>query len=507
MSREVAPRCMSHYIAPARVMPMTAIQAAWPSFTRTEEDDADEEDGDDSNDDYDKPDAALVVDSTDEKSIYIDESQSFIDEPQYADSGEICDNEIVRAPVNEEQRRKRDPRLRELLLNYPKCKLESHRFDEDFPDIVDAFIREHSEEFTPEMPGALPLLLMALYCPFRKRCLVLWLDLGSYHNPPGETVVDLVRTLVSGNQAFLAKIKKERDEGKPTLDLQDFSFNRNVTTDHINRILKLTRLRELRIWDNPGLAAVSSASITKLTSRVSLDQLDADQLAKILNPRFKGTVQDAGLRVPISGETVKLPLHDFWWSLHEVYPSLVRFKHYIAKDNMYRGEQAMLEKRWQLKLPLLIATGREDNKSAVTSPFRADLFGRGWHESISSGSRRNFMYLHGFEAIVPGESTLVILQEPDLGLVHHGIATRAPEEDKDTAVRMEQEDAALMEKEEAALMEQEGAEVKEQEDVEVKKEQGVEVKKEPEDVEVKEESEEQENHQARPTKRFRRRCS
>jgi hypothetical protein len=78
-------------------------------------------------------------------------------------------------------------------------------------------------------------------------CHALWLDLSHYHNLPGETVVDLVRTIVNGNRAFLAK-RKKRDMGEPApLWLLDVSFNHNVTADHMARILKLTRLRELRI--------------------------------------------------------------------------------------------------------------------------------------------------------------------------------------------------------------------------------------------------------------------
>ncbi|KAI0466868.1 hypothetical protein F4859DRAFT_286880 [Xylaria cf. heliscus] len=491
--------------APAPVMPMTVIQAAWPSFPRPSEDDLDEEDDDGGNnggnDDGDKLDNDMITDSSCDKCIFRDESQHT--------NPEADDDDERRAPIDEEQRRKRDLRLRELLLNYTKSKLVSHKFDKHFPAIVDGFIREHSEEFTPERPGTVPLLLTALRYRAYERCLVVWLDLSRYHNLPGETVVELVRTVVGGNRAFLAARRKKGGEGEPAavpLSMLDVSFNHNVTADHMARILDLTPLVRLRLWDNnPDLAAVSDGRITQLTSRerfleplrrvveqankmwqrrdapmrswpappmgpgparirqvvwttlktigrgdsfssynsatasdlrdwmqlpgpgsVSLAQLDTDKLAWILHPRFRSTVNDASHEVPIFGETVALPLDEVWAPRWEVYTSLVRFKEYMTSWLMSRYGHDLLEERWPLKLALLLATGREYNENTITSPFPAKLFDLTWHESVGNGSLDKRLRLHGFDAIVPGESTLVFLHEPDLGLVHYGLVTRAP---------------------------------------------------------------------------------
>ncbi|KAL2281238.1 hypothetical protein FJTKL_11683 [Diaporthe vaccinii] len=485
--------------APAPVMPMTTIQAAWPSFPCTRENDSDEEDGG-SDDDDDKPYSDLIKDSSGDKCIFRDESQHINSEANHDERG---------TPIDKEQPRKLDLRLRELLLNYTKPKLLLHRFEEDFPAVVDAFIREHSEEFTPAMPGAVPLLLTARGYHAWKRCHVEWLDLSRYHNLPGETVVQLVRTVIDENRTFLAKKRKKRDEGESaaaSLRLLDVSFNHNVTADHMARILDLTRLDKLCIWDNPALAAVSDGRIAQLTSRerfldplrpvierqnergrrrrdgpvrswppppmvpgpprqlvwttlkttgsslllsgdyddaqpppavlewlqlprpgsVSLEQLDVDKLAWIQHPCFRQTVKDAGQKIPIFGETVAFPLHDFWAPRHEVYTSVARFEEYMTSRRISRYEHGVLQDRWPLKLPLAMAAGHEDDEYAITSPFPAELFDLAWEETVGNSSFDKQMRLHGFDAIVPGESTLVFLHEVDLGLVHYGLATRAP---------------------------------------------------------------------------------
>ncbi|KAH8755034.1 hypothetical protein F5883DRAFT_571739 [Diaporthe sp. PMI_573] len=97
----------------------------------------------------------------------------------------------------------------------------------------------------------------------------------------------------------------------------------------------------------------------------------------------------------------------------------------LKSSQTLRG--AVVEAKVRLETINAEATGRENDKYAITSPFPAELFDLAWDETIGNGSFKKQMRLHGFDAIVPGESTLVFLHEPDLGLVHYGLATRGPD--------------------------------------------------------------------------------
>lgn len=117
--------------APATIMPMAYIQAAWPSFPHTyteRENGADDEDGDDNP----KPDSSSNIDDDIDKCIFRDETKHTAPEPN---------DDRRRATMKEEERRKLDIRIQELLSNYTKNKLKSHRFDDDFSAHVDVFIR------------------------------------------------------------------------------------------------------------------------------------------------------------------------------------------------------------------------------------------------------------------------------------------------------------------------------------------------------------------------------
>ncbi|KAH8742577.1 hypothetical protein F5883DRAFT_669107 [Diaporthe sp. PMI_573] len=79
-----------------------------------------------------------------------------------------------------------------------------------------------------------------------------------------------------------------------------------------------------------------------------------------------------------------------------------------------------------LKLPLLVATGCESGSRAITSPF-PEVFTPAWVETLGNESYEKQMRQRGFDAIEPGEFTLVFLHEPDLKLVHYAIVTRRPD--------------------------------------------------------------------------------
>ncbi len=114
----------------------------------------------------------------------------------------------------------------------------------------------------------MPLLLTALGYKPHNLCRVPQIDLSRFQGLSGDTVVELVQAVAVRNRRFMTK-KQKKDESEPLqpLELLDVSFNYGVTPDHVARILAITPLDELRIWDNPGLAAVSDERIAKLTSR------------------------------------------------------------------------------------------------------------------------------------------------------------------------------------------------------------------------------------------------
>ncbi|KAH8743528.1 hypothetical protein F5883DRAFT_592642 [Diaporthe sp. PMI_573] len=387
-------------------------------------------------------------------------------------------------------------KIQEMLSNYTKNKLSSHRFEDDFPTLVHDFIRAHAQQFTPTMPGTVPLLLTALGHQPWKLCYVSRLDLSRFQKLPGDTVAELVRAVVDGNRDFLIKKREKNVRGLEPLELLDVSFNRTVTPDHVARILDMTRLGELRIWDNPGLAgAASDKRIAKLTNRerflesfqrliarqaerrrrrtairiqptppmgpgparirqlvwttletdedkeptsiveymrlpppkrVSLAQLDADRLSWILHPRFHQELERVKEEVHVFAETVAFPLHDVWAPLDEVYTSAARFEKTMTTSDMINRGRDIIDDRWPLKLPLLMATGCESDSRAITSPF-PETFTPAWVETLGDEWFQKRMRQCGFDAIEPGEFTLMFLHEPDFGLVHYAIVTRRPD--------------------------------------------------------------------------------
>ncbi|KAJ2989766.1 hypothetical protein NUW58_g3302 [Xylaria curta] len=385
----------------ASIMLLETIQKVWPSFPpiyeKWKEDDEEEEEGG-------RRYLAGLYDSCNR--IFRDKTQHTNTDTK-TKSDERC--------VSMEEQERKLAKIQDLLSNYTKAKLSSHKFDEDFPTLVHNFIRANAELFTPTMPGTVPLLLTAHgYQPW-KLCHVSRVDLSRFPGLPADTVVEL------------------------------------VTPKHLASILDMTRLDELRFWDNPGLAgAVWDRRIAKLTSRerfleplqrlaawvddwrsrrgtpriqppppmaptparirqlvwttlkttetdkpstavgdwmqlpppgrVSLAQLDADKLAWILHPSFRDWVKGAGEETHVFAETIAFPLHDVRAPRDEVYTSVARFEKSMTTKAIIRfGHDAVLN-RWPLKLPLEMATGCERDRYAITSPFPVELFALAWDD-------------------------------------------------------------------------------------------------------------------------------
>lgn len=115
---------------------------------------------------------------------------------------------------------------------------------------MDDFIREHVEQFTPNMPGTVPLILTALGHEAWKMCYVPQLDLSRFPKLPGHMVVKLVQAVVDGSRSLLTRKRKRDARELDPLKLLDVSLNDTVTPDRMTRILDMTRLDELCIWDN-----------------------------------------------------------------------------------------------------------------------------------------------------------------------------------------------------------------------------------------------------------------
>ncbi|KAI1737863.1 hypothetical protein F4680DRAFT_450537 [Xylaria scruposa] len=144
---------------------------------------------------------------------------------------------------------------------------------------------------------------------------------------------------------------------------------------------------------------------------MSLAQLDADKLAWILHPEFHECLRGVKEKSHVFAETVAFPLHDVWAPRDEVYTSAARFERSMTTEWMVSHGHYRIHDRWPLKLPIDMATGCQRD-------FPAELFALAWDETIGNGWLEKRMRLHGFDAIVPGEFTLVFLHEADLGCVH-----------------------------------------------------------------------------------------
>jgi hypothetical protein len=178
----------------APVMPLKTIQEVWPSFPPIYPDDGEEED--------EKEDGGEEEEKEDDEDWrarpYDSGHKIFWDETQHTNTEAQSDK---RRESKEEQKRKQatKAKIQDLLSNYTKNKLSSHKFEDDFPTLVDDFVREHVEQFTPDMPGTVPLLLTALGHQAWKLCYVSQLVLSRFPKLPGDTVVKLVRAVVDGN--------------------------------------------------------------------------------------------------------------------------------------------------------------------------------------------------------------------------------------------------------------------------------------------------------------------
>ncbi|KAI1749879.1 hypothetical protein F4782DRAFT_511210 [Xylaria castorea] len=213
----------------APVMSKKALQEVWPSFLRDETQN-EEEGGDDEN--KDKNGKAKEVASASKK----------------RERGTESVNERVWSTIEA------------LLKACPALKLAVQKRTKSFLPLLGLFTRDHPERFAAECSGAVPLLLAALT---HGRGVIKDLELNKFIALSGDQVVELVKGVDDRN--------KNNFMGR-SLERLDLSYIASVTPDHVARILDVTRLKELTIWDNPGLpleevATVADGRIAKVTSR------------------------------------------------------------------------------------------------------------------------------------------------------------------------------------------------------------------------------------------------
>ncbi|KAK2594392.1 hypothetical protein QQS21_007898 [Conoideocrella luteorostrata] len=175
------------------------------------------------------------------------------------------------AKTHASRKRKREPvsiddgvysTIKQLLGSCPKATLASKMRTRHFPRLLKRYVREHPEQFTPGQPGAVPLLVAAWTY---KQGYVGCVELSQFRALSGDQVVELIATVVTRNG------KRPGGETK-SMELLDLSFNVHVTPDDVARILDVTDVHELVMWDNPGLpleavADVAEGRIAKVTSR------------------------------------------------------------------------------------------------------------------------------------------------------------------------------------------------------------------------------------------------
>lgn len=238
----------------APVMSKQALQEVWPSFLPDEKnnkDSRDEQSKDEGNDDeHATSDCDELENDDDEK-----------------DSSGRAEQE---APASRQRKRELEDSSDErvvgivdqLLDSCPKERLLVLKVTQNFLPELERYTREHPERFAAEHPGTVPLLLAALS---QGRAYITHLELSRFNALSGDQVVELVEAVVARNAGML------REEKKP-LELLDLSFNASITPDDIACILNVTDLKELLIWDNPGLplekvAKVVGGRVAKVTTR------------------------------------------------------------------------------------------------------------------------------------------------------------------------------------------------------------------------------------------------
>ncbi|KAH8750294.1 hypothetical protein F5883DRAFT_224846 [Diaporthe sp. PMI_573] len=193
------------------------------------------------------------------------------------------------------------------------------------------------------------------------------------------------------------------------------------------RQLVWTTLKTRKIWRNKPPTAVVDWLQLPPQGSVSLAQLDAGKLAWILHPRFRRCLERVDQKAHVFAEAVSFPLHDVRAPRHEIFTSAARFEKSMTSKKMVRSGHDTLGERWPLKLPLEIVTGCERDRYAITSPLPAELFPLAWEETVGNDSYEKRMRQHGFDAIVPGEYTIVLLHEVDPNIVHYALVTCGPD--------------------------------------------------------------------------------
>ncbi|RWA06176.1 hypothetical protein EKO27_g8929 [Xylaria grammica] len=250
-----------------------------------------------------------------------------------------------------------------------------------------------------------------------------------------------------------------------------------VEPEHVARILDVTGgLGELIIWDNPTVrweevAGVADGRIAKFTSRagflapwqkwitgmrefmmtlaspplrpthaptrrrsrrtwpacvgrdrplatLSLEDLDLRTLVMLLHTKHSSDVIDSfGPRDPnrIFAELVALPLHEAWAPLAEFYTSVARFEEFMSHGQATAPQ--MLTDRWPLAFALMMGTGNGKSEYAVSSPIASEAFKFAQAEKNWGGRIKvnKPLRIRGFDPVLPGEHTLVLLREPNLG--------------------------------------------------------------------------------------------
>ncbi|KAJ9133177.1 hypothetical protein NKR23_g10910 [Pleurostoma richardsiae] len=265
----------------ASVMSEEALQEVWPSFLQDErskkdskDEDGEDEDGGDEDggdedggdeDDHIKDERPKNEDIKDENTTSdYDKVENGNDEEEHRNGNAEQDGPAAK-------KRKREPEassgrvvgiIDSLLDSCPQIKLLALKATKGFLPELERYSREHPERFAAGCSGAVPLLLAALT---HDQGHTEHLKLNRFNALSGDQVVELVKAIVARNATMV------RGEEKP-LELLDLSFNASVTRDHIRRILDVTNLKELLIWNNASLpleevAKVAGGRIAKVTTR------------------------------------------------------------------------------------------------------------------------------------------------------------------------------------------------------------------------------------------------
>ncbi|KAI0865183.1 hypothetical protein F4860DRAFT_462591 [Xylaria cubensis] len=252
----------------ASVTSMEAVQEVWPSFPpEPPSADSDSEDRDSADDDTeatDNDEAELKDDNAEEEAPVSEAVEALVLKTE--GSAEL---ETEQPSVSRKRKREPEPddrrvwsAIEDLLISCPPTKLGIQKRRKTFRPLLKRFMDIHPEHFADKHPGSVPLLLAAFV--YRNKSLR-DLDLHRFRALSGNQVVELVKGAVAHNEAVYKTAAKD-------LEVLDVSFNPMLTPDDIARIVEVTALDELIIWNNPGLsqesvAKIANGRIAKVTTR------------------------------------------------------------------------------------------------------------------------------------------------------------------------------------------------------------------------------------------------